>query len=328
MSLKPGVIVLAVSMLAGSSPALAQSSSHEEAMRKHRAAVERMQRQSNFRGEAPSRGLGGTASSHRGLPPVNPPDLTSGISPAGKAFMAKARADSAAREAARIKPRYTFDGGREFGYRFVLSLSRGRKTSYIAGYAAMKLKEKSAGSWTLLTRDNLQLTSSPDSLKAPAIGQLTSMLPRTMHVGDEGDEPDVDENLPAMLGNIEDWFFPPLPRSETEERAHGQTVIRQTDGEWSTVGFYNPNDRSAMGFYEWSIQPRGVSGGWLTVSDKRELRSEDGSIELIGDGSFTVDLGRGILQSRSFRGTLKEGASATLISLEITPAATSALDPK
>src|SRR5262245_14637975 len=101
------LIVLAALALAQSSSAFAQtSSSFEETMRKHRAQVEKMQRQSNFRGEPPSRGPGGTTSSHRGLPPVNPPDLTSGISPAGKAFMARARADMAALEAARIKPRY------------------------------------------------------------------------------------------------------------------------------------------------------------------------------------------------------------------------------
>jgi len=329
---RPLIVLAALAIaqlaLAQSSSAVAQtSSSFEEAMRKHRAQVEKMQRQSNFRGEAPSRGPAGTPS-HRGLPPVNPPDLTSGISPAGKAFMARARADMAAQEAARIKPRYTFDGGREFAYRFVLSLTRGRKTSYIAGYAAFDRQDNTGGSWQLLARDNLQLTSSLDALKTQTIGQQTSMLERTMHVDDEGEEPDVDENLPALLGDIGEWFFPPLPRYETEERAHGQTVIRESDGEWSTIGFYNAKDRSAKGFYEWSIQPRGVSSGWLTVDDKRELRSDDGSIELIGNGSYTFDLGRGILQSRSFRGSLKELASVTQISLEITPAAMSALDPK
>lgn len=98
-------------------------------------------------------------------------------------------------------------------------------------------------------------------------------------------------------------------------------------GHWDTSGFYDKSDRSAKGYYSWSVKPRGVSGGVLTASDKRSLRSDDGTIELVGEGSFTFDLARGILQARRFRGNYKEAGSVTKISLEITPAAASALDP-
>jgi hypothetical protein len=249
-----------------------------------------------------------------------------GISPEGRAWMAQQRAQHASRQAAQIRPRYKFDNGREFAYRFVLTLDKRGETSYIAGFAAFDVAEKS-GSWQLLARDNLQRTSSPDVLQPQVIGVLTSMLRRTIFVDEEGEEPDADRDLPALLGNVEEWFFPPIPRSETEERAHGQTVIRQVDGRWNTIGFYNPNDRSAKGFYEWSIQPRGTSGGVLTVSDKRSLRSNDGSIELLGEGSFTFDLARGILLARQFRGTHRERGQATQVEIEIAPAPTSALDP-
>jgi hypothetical protein len=316
-------------VLVALSRAAAQTRSNfDDAIREHRAKVEKMQREGQARSDAIKRKMGlSTRPSHRGLPPTSPADLTAGMSPEGRAFMAKARADAAAREAARIKPRFTFNGGSEFAYRFVLSLSTNNRTRYVAGYAAFQLHEKSAGSWQLLTRDNLQHTSSPDVLLPQAIGELTSMLRRTTHVSESGEEPDVDENLPAVLGNAEDWFFPPLPDDESDKPFRGETVIRQSDGEWSTVGFYNDKDRSARGYFDWSAAPQGASGGYFTVSDKRALRSDDGSIELIGEGRYVHDLARGILHSRSFRGTYKERGSVTQIQLEVSPADPSALDP-
>ena len=327
MSLKHllGLLLVLVAL----SQAAAQTRGNiDDALREHRAKVEKMQREGQARSEAIRRKMGqNTRPSHRGSPPTSPADLTAGISPEGRAFMAKARADAAAREAARIKPRFTFDGGREFAYRFVLSLSTNNRTRYVAGYAAFQLHEKSAGSWQLLARDNLQRTASPDVLRPQAIGELTSLLKRTVHVSERGDDPDVDENLPAVLGNAEDWFFPPLPHDESDKPFRGETVIRQSDGEWSTVGFYNDKDRSARGFFEWSAQGQGTSGGYFTVSDKRSLRSDDGSIELIGEGRYVHDLARGVLHSRTFRGTYKERGSLTQILLEISPADPSALDP-
>ena len=65
----------------------------------------------------------------------------------------------------------------------------------------------------------------------------------------------------------------------------------------------------------------------LTVADKRSLRSDDGTIELVGEGSFTFDMNRGLLQARRFRGSYKAAGSTTKISLDISPAAASALDP-
>jgi hypothetical protein len=248
-------------------------------------------------------------------------------SPEAKAWAEQARARTAAIEAKRFRPRYTFDGGREFAYRFDLRLTTGKRARYVAGWAAFDVIDNTGGSFRLLARDNVQQSSSPDKLRTQAIGELTGMLKRTTHVSDQGSDPEVDGNLPAALGDIEDWFFPPLPRHETVERGGGQTVIRESDGKWDTIGFYNPNDRGAKGYYDWSVQAREVKGGVLTVTDKRTLRSDDGSVELMGDGSYTFDMSRGILQTHSFRGVLKERGSSTQISLEISPAATSALDP-
>src|SRR5688500_9163308 len=90
-------------------PAAAQTRSiQEDALREHRARAEKMQREAQARAEAAHRKMGlKTRPSHRGLPPVGSPNTGFDISPAGKAYMAKARADMAAREAARIKPRFT-----------------------------------------------------------------------------------------------------------------------------------------------------------------------------------------------------------------------------
>jgi hypothetical protein len=208
-----------------------------------------------------------------------------------------------------------------------LRLATGKRSRYVAGWAAFDVVDNTGGSFRLLARDNVQHTSSPDKLRTQAIGELTGMLKRTTHVSDQGSDPEVDGNLPAVLGDLQDWFFPPLPHHESVERDGGQTVIRESDGKWDTIGFYNPNDRGAKGYYDWSVQARGVKGGVLTVTDKRALRSDDGSTELVGDGSFTFDMARGILHTHSFRGTLKERGSTTHIALEVSPAPATALDP-
>ena len=309
------LLICAVIMLIGVKPALAQS-------RQSQADIERRMREHRARMEAAKRKAGLTPEpTWRGAPPPTGPR---GLSAEDKAWFAEQNKKAAAREAA--KPKYKFDGGREFAYRFVLSLTDAEGTRYITGHAAFTISQRSGGSLQLLVRDNLQEIDSLEAFQPQATGGLTSMLPRTIHVHEQGDDPDVDKNLPALMGDIEEWFFPPIPQSETDERSGGQTVIRESDGRWDTSGFYNKLDRSAKGYYDWSVKPRGFSGGVVTATDKRSLRSDDGSIELIGQGGFTFSLARGILLSRTFRGTHKEGGNVTQVSLEITPAATSALD--
>jgi hypothetical protein len=308
-------------LLVGPAPVRAQSSAEIKA-RQHRAEVERRIRESKARIEAAKRKAGlSPEPTWRGAPPaVRAP----AFSAEDKAWFAEQNKKAAAREAA--KPKYKFDGGREFAYRFVLSLTDSEGTRYITGHAAFTLSGRSGGSPQLLARDNLQEVDSLDAFQPQATGELTSMLPRTIHVHEQGDEPDVDKNLPALMGNLEEWFFPPFPQSETDEPSGGQTVIRESDGRWDTSGFYNKLDRSAKGYYEWSVKPRGFSGGVVTATDKRSLRSDDGSIELVGQGGYTISLARGILLSRTFRATHKEGGNVTQVSLEITPATPSALD--
>ena len=311
--------------LAAPSPAVAQPGSSLDALVRQRLAEsERRQREVIAKIEASRRKMN--------LPPLAPRSPASGgarsaFSAEDKAWFERAHAGAAAIESKRFRPRYTFDGGREFAYRFDLRLTTGKRSGYVAGWAAFDVVDNTGGSFRLLARDNVQLTSSPDKLRTQAIGELTGILKRTTHVSDQGSDPEVDGNLPAVLGDIEDWFFPPLPDHETVERGGGQTVIREADGKWDTIGFYNAKDRGAKGYYDWSVQARGVSGGVLTVGEKRTLRSDDGSTELVGDGNYTFDMGRGILRTHSFRGTLKELGRVTQISLEITPAPTSALDP-
>jgi len=325
MTLNHSAVALIILLLIGSSPAIAQTGSSPAARaRQNRAEIERQQREVKAKIDAARRKMN--------LPPVGQRSPATGVRGPGftaedKAWFEKAKARNAAIVAKQFRPRYTFDGGREFAYRFVLQLTTERKATYIAGYAAFDLMDNTGGSFRVLARDNLQKTSSPDVLEPQAIGELTSMLKRTMHVDDEGSDPEVDGDLPAVMGDLRDYFFPSLPDHETVERSGGETVIRESDGKWDTSGFYNANDRSAKGYYDWSVQARGVSGGVLTVTEKRTLRSNDGSIELVGNGSYTFLMARGILQTHSYRGTYKERGSATQISLEISPAATSALDP-
>ena len=309
------LLLFTVLLLFGGQPAAAQSRQSqadiERRMKEHRARIEAAKRKAGLAPEPTWRG-GSPSSDARGF------------SADDKAWLAKEREKSAAREAA--KPRYKFDGGREFAYRFVLSLTDAEGTRYIAGHAAFTLADKSAGSIQLLVRDNLQELDSLDARQSLAIGEVTSMLPRTIRVNETGDEPDVDKDLPVLLGNLEEWFFPPIPQSETDELGGGQTVIRESDGQWDTSGFYNLLDRSTKGFYEWSVKPRAFSGGVLTATDKRSLRSDDGSIELVGQGGFTFSLARGILLSRHLPRHAQGPRRRDADLLEITPAPTTALD--
>jgi hypothetical protein len=299
-------------------------SNSDDQARQRRAEFDRKQAEVKARIDASRRKMNLPPADSR---PLQPGSFNAQLSAEDKAWFEKAHAKNAAIVAKQFRPRYTFDGSREFAYRFDLRLTTGQRSRYVAGWAAFDLLDKSAGSYRVLARDNLQQTAAPDQLREQAIGELTSMLKRTMHVDDEGSEPDVDGDLPAVLGNLEDWFFPPLPDHETVARDGGETVIREADGKWDTVGFYNSKDRGAKGWYDWSVQARGVSGGVLTVADKRSLRSNDGSTELVGSGSYTFDMQRGILLTHSFRGTYKERGSSTQIALEISPAPTTALDP-
>ena len=105
---------------------------------------------------------------------------------------------------------YTFNGGEPFAYVFLLQLINGERKEYVAGVAEFKAVEDSGGTWEFVARDNIRYVRSPNvAMSRPA--DQTMMLRRTMRVSDSGREPDVDENLPALLGNMGDWFFPPIP---------------------------------------------------------------------------------------------------------------------
>ena len=212
---------------------------------------------------------------------------------------------------------YTFNGGEPFAYVFLLQLINGEHREYVAGVAEFKAVEESGGTWEFVARDNIKYVRSPNvAMSRPA--DQTMMLRRTMHVSDSGREPDVDENLPALLGNIEDWLFPPIPRYATEVRSKGYAVVwSQFTDEWTSFGRYDKEDHSAIARYEWSIVPKGSSNSLLTVHDQRTFRRDDGLLELTGNGSFTFDNPRGILQRRSFRGQLKESTRKTDVLIDI-----------
>jgi hypothetical protein len=140
-----------------------------------------------------------------------------------------------------------------------------------------------------------------------------------MQVGSDGLEPEIDGNLPMLLGDAEDWFFPPIPWSETDKRTGGETVIRERDGTWDDFGFYDDKDRSAKGYFDWASEGRGVGSGKLMVTEQRSFRSDDGSRELVGSGRYTFDLARGVLDQRSFQARHVHLGVATTIVLQIVP---------
>jgi type II secretory pathway pseudopilin PulG len=312
------LVVLAIVVIS-SAPTLAQSMSSTQARARQKAEFEQRLRESRARLDAAQR-KAGLNSPNWNTSPRGPDISTSDIN-----RMSAARTWQEARRMAQYRPEYKFDGGREFAYRFVLALSEEDGTRYIAGYAAFQPQPAERGRRQLLVRDNLQETHAPSVLEAQMPGELTAMLDRTLHVDDQGEEPRVDDNLPALLGDATDWFFPRLPPTETVDDSGGQTVIRESDGQWDTSGFYDKSDRSAKGYFSWSVTPRGVSGGILSVNDKRTLRSDDGTIELVGEGSYAFDMNRGIMRERRFRGTYKTREGNTRIAIEIMPAPTSAL---
>jgi len=311
-------VMLALGLLSAA-PALAQSVSSTQPRARQKAEFEQRMRESRARIEA-SRRKAGLSPPNWNTPPRGP-----NLSSSESQMMSNVRARNAARNSAKFEPEYKFDGGHEFAYRFVLALTEDYGTRYIAGYAAFQPQTADNGRRQLLVRDNLQETHSPSELEAQVPGELTMMLDRTLHVEAEGKTPDVDKNLPALLGHAADWFFPRLPETETIDDSGGYTVIRESNGQWAGSGFYDKNDRSAKGYFSWSVQPKGVSTGILSVNDKRTLRSDDGTIELIGEGSYTFDLNRGILRERRFKGTYKHHDGVDRISLEITPAPASVL---
>lgn len=212
---------------------------------------------------------------------------------------------------------YTFNDGKPFTYVFLLQLTNDKHRRYIAGFAEFQPVEESGGTWEFVVRDNIQDVRSPNvAMSRPT--DRTMMLSRTMHVRDSGRKPDVDENMPAFLGNIGDWFFPPIPRYTTEVRSMGYAVVPgEFAGEWTSFGRYNKQDHSTIARYEWSIEPKGLSDGILAVHDKRTFRRDDGLLELTGQGSFTFETRRGILQRRSFRGQLKEWTNKTDVAIDI-----------
>ncbi len=278
----------------------AQPSDLQRQAEEHRRSVEAHQREVRRRIEAARRSMKGSSSfRHTPAPPLSqssapePPERT------------------------RQKFEYTFNDGKTFTYVFLLQLTDSKRKQYISGVAEFKPVGESGGTWEFLVRDNIQQVRSLDvAMSRPA--DRTMMLRRTMHVGDDGREPDVDENLPALLGNIEDWFFPPIPRYATEERSLGHAVVlSQFTGDWTSFGRYDKQDHSTIARYEWSIEPKGLSGGVLTVHDKRTFRRNDGLLELTGNGSFTFDTRRGVLQRRSFRGQLKEFTDKTNVAIDI-----------
>ncbi len=191
--------------------------------------------------------------------------------------------------------KYAFNDGREFAYAFDLHLKVGSRKPWeerTAGIAVFQANKDLHGRWEVLARDNIQAVSASGAHRRTPQGQKTTMLSRVLNVDVDGDEPSLDGNLPALLGNLGDWFFPPIvPYVQTEARGRGRgmAVVRTDTGKWRDVGFYDPDDESARGYYEWGIKPLKESGGVLSVEDTRTLRNRIGSIELAGRGTFAFE---------------------------------------
>jgi hypothetical protein len=218
--------------------------------------------------------------------------------------------------------KYAFNGGEEFAYAFSMRIAGRGKVSpdqVVAGIAVFQATKNSGGRWEVLARDNIQPLPPSGTLRPTPRGQKTMMLNRAINVDGDGDEPRLDGDLPALLGSIEDWFFPPIPpmlQVKGGRRGVGTPVVRTDTGRWRDVGFYNPNDEGARGYYEWEVTPVENRDGLLKVEDKRTFRNRIGSIELVGRGTFRFDVQRGILRSRSFQASFTEGDEATTITIE------------
>ena len=108
---------------------------------------------------------------------------------------------------------YDFTPGRVFGYVMVMDATVGEKTEYLGGVVLFQVMGKEGSRHRLHVKDNLRVVHNPDELKPQLPRGSSAFAANSATVNRvHGLRPTADGDLPTMLGDTLEWFFPPLPQ--------------------------------------------------------------------------------------------------------------------
>lgn len=190
---------------------------------------------------------------------------------------------------------YDFRQGRVIGYIFLMQATVGPKTEYLGGTVIFKKVAEDGGPRApdrLAVIDNMKVVTefTPD-LISPQLPTSNLFLPKSVFANRfHGIRPKADGDLPRMLGDTAEWFFPKLPAKV------GETYHKE--GYWNR----SQNVRIPSYFY-YDSEAVSESGNLVRVEDKRSLKSNDGfSLDVQGKGVFEFDKKNRLMQRRAMNG--------------------------
>ena len=199
---------------------------------------------------------------------------------------------------------YDLPAGRVFGYVMLMQSRVGNKTEYLGGTVLFKSEGKATTMRSgerhvvgnrLAVIDNLKVvTQDPEDLLVPRLPVNNQFLPDTIVVNSaHGVRPTADGDLPRMLGNTLEWFFPPLPFRE-DGTYHKEGYVART----RNVRIYS--------YFNYDSKLTKSSGNSSLIKDLRSLQANDGeSLDVQGTSVIEFDKSIQLMTRRSMQGVHK-----------------------
>ena len=196
---------------------------------------------------------------------------------------------------------YNLPKGRVFGYVMLMQARVGNKTEYLGGTVLFKSQGKAKTMRSgeqhvvgnrLAVLDNLKVvTQNPQDLIVPRLPAGNQFVPDTIVVNSaHGVRPTADGDLPRMLGDTLEWFFPPLPFRE-DGTYHKEGYVART----RNVRIYS--------YFNYDSKLTKLSDNLYRIKDLRSLQAKDGmSLDVQGTSVIEFDKSIRLMTRRRMHG--------------------------
>ncbi len=195
---------------------------------------------------------------------------------------------------------YQLAPGQTVGYALKMEVHSPKSSQFIGGVACFWGEAVDRRVVRAKSRDNLRLTNSANDLPF-AFPMYSNMLDQNFAVNKYG-EPltGVNGKLPMLLGDLEELFYPPLPKKGSV-RSESRDIYHFGDGQFKFYG-NPPVEDGLRGKFHWSTSYVSRSGNVVRYVHQRQLATNDMRYQLVAQGPIEVDAGTGRLRSQSLSG--------------------------
>ena len=195
---------------------------------------------------------------------------------------------------------YQLAAGQTVGYALKMEVRSPASSQFIGGVACFWGETGNSRVVNARSRDNLRLTNSESAIPY-AFPTYSNMLAQNFAVNKYG-EPltSVNGKLPMLLGDLEELFFPPLPKRGSV-RSESKDIYHFGDGQFKFYGT-PPEEDGLRGKFKWSTTYVSRGGNIVKYLHRRQLATSDMRYQLVAQGPIEVDAGTGRLRSQYLTG--------------------------